>query len=145
MFTAIVLASALSAASAADLTVLYNRDVSNNVNGAGFSLGTKLTKDLTLSGNLDRYSRGTDVDSYGVSMSYEVFKLGKLSVSGGLGMNWINVERGKDGLAGSVHAGVALPITKSLSIVTEATRLMPETKIKSQEATIVSVGLRTTF
>jgi len=144
VLAAIAIAAAAGTASAADLTVNYNRDTSNKINGGGLALSASVEK-ATVAVTFDRFAKGTDVDSYGVLGSYEIFKLGKLGVSGQLGLSYLDVERGRNGFAGTVGLGVSYPITKKISIVADANRIMPEDKIKSQEATIVSMGIRTSF
>ena len=141
---AIAIAAAAGTASAADLTVNYNRDTTHGTNGGGLALSSSVQK-VTVGVSVDRYKKGTDVDAYGLTAGYEMFKIGKLGVSGLLGATYLDVERGRSGFAGTVGLGVAYPLTKTLAVVAEANRIMPEIKIKSQEATIVSVGLRTSF
>lgn len=138
------MAITIGSASAADLTVSYNRDTTNGINGGGLALSASVQK-ATVALTFDRFTKGTDVDSYGLVGSYEMFKIGKLGVSGQLGVSYLDVERGRSGLAGTVGLGVAYPLTKQFAIVADATRIMPEDKIKSQEATIVSLGIRTSF
>lgn len=144
VLAAIAIAATAGAASAADLTVNYNRDTTNGINGGGLALSASVQK-ATVALTFDRFTKGTDVDSYGLVGAYEMFKIGKLGVSGQLGVSYLDVERGRSGLAGTVGLGVAYPITKRISVVADATRIMPEDKIKSQEATIVSMGIRTSF
>lgn len=141
---AIAIAAAAGTASAADLTVNYNRDTTHGTNGGGLALSSSVQK-VTVSASVDRYKKGTDIDAYGLTAGYEMFKLGSLGVSGLLGVNYLDVERGRSGFAGTVGLGVAYPITKTVAIVAEANRIMPENKIKAQEATIVSMGIRTSF
>lgn len=144
VLAAIAIAATAGAASAADLTVSYNRDTTHKTNGGGIALSSTVQK-VTVAASADRYKKGTDVDAYGLSAGYEMFKLGKLSISGQLGASFLDVERGKNGWAATVGLGVAYPLTKNFALVAEATRVMPEDKIKSQEATLVSFGLRTSF
>lgn len=144
VLAAIAIAATAGAASAADLTVNYNRDTTHGVNGGGLALSSTVQK-ITVAASVDRYKKGTDVDAYGLTAGYEMFKIGKLGVSGQLGASYLDVERGKNGWAGTVGLGVAYPINKTFAIVAEATRVLPENKIKAQEATIVSMGIRTSF
>jgi len=144
--TAIIASSVVSIASAADLTVVYNRLTSEKTNGAGISVGTELTKGLNVSVGADRFKQNKlDTDLYTVNMSYEVLKLLGVGISPTVGVGYVTQDKGKSGITTNAGLSFSKPLTKNVSVVTEVNRTMGEDKVKSLNTTVVSLGFRTSF
>ena len=145
LLAALALTTSMTSAMATDLTVFYNRDIDNKANGAGIGVAKKVSDKISMAVMLDRFTKGADVNSVGLGASYQVFKFGGIEASVSAGLTYLDVEKSANGFASTVGVGLAWPITKNIALVNEVYRLIPENKIKSQETTIVSLGLRTTF
>lgn len=135
----------VSTANAADLTVVYNRDETHKVNGAGISLG-KTFGGLNYSVSIDRFAKkNNDIDMFSVNASYEIIKVLGMGVSPGVGLGYLRQEQGKNGVVMNAGVGLSYPITKKFSVVTDFYRTYGQESIKNTNATVASVGIKTTF
>jgi hypothetical protein len=142
---AAALALSATAASAWDLTVNANRDITADRNGAGLALGHTV-KGVNLAVGVDRfdYKRG-NVDLYSLTSSYEVIKVMGVGISPQIGIAYNDSELGRNGWALQPGLALSVPVTKKVALVTEVRRQIGEDKIKYLNGNAVSVGLRTSF
>lgn len=135
----------LSTANAADLTVVYNRDETNKVGGGGISLG-KTMGGINYSVSVDRFAKtNNDTNIYSVNASYEVVKLMGVGISPGIGLGYLTQEKGKNGVVASAGVGLSFPLTKQFAVVTDFYRTMGQDSIKNTNATVASIGIKTSF
>lgn len=145
IITTSIVALAISSANAFDFTAGYSRDTTHDANGVSFAIGKRINN-IGFSASIERYEKNNSTtDNLGVSASYEVLRVFNTSISPTLGLSYVSPELGKGGFATVVGIGLESPIAKRLSVVTEITRTLGEDKIKSLDATNVSLGIRTSF
>jgi len=145
-----ILASALTlaatAASAWDLTVTGNRDLTADRNGAGLSISKNVEAGLSVGLGFDRfdYKKG-NVDLFSAVASYEFIKVMGVGIAAQSAIAYNRSEFGADGFAFQPGIALNMPITKRTALVADVRKQYGENKIKYLDGTAVSIGLKTSF
>lgn len=114
---ATVLAMAVTTASALEIGVTGTRDYSGgDRNFGGVTLGQSFGKtNITL--GAERSVVGTnDQNRFSLVGSYDLAKLGPVTVGPRVGVAYLNNQTGEDGYAATVGIGATLPVTKQVSL-----------------------------
>ena len=136
---------AMSSASALDLGVGYTRNVSNDVNGYGLSLGQSWNR-FSLTASANRFDiTGGDHDEVSLIAGYQLVKAMNLSVEGQLGATYVTSDRAKDGLVSVVGVGASMPLTKTVAITTNLRRNIGIDTMKVHNGTTAGLGVRYSF
>lgn len=144
-FIGLALATAVGTASAVDVGVNYSRDVTNDVNGVGISVGQTWNK-FSLTVGAERFDTvGGNQDQVSLIGGYQVFKVMGVAVDAQVGAVYIQADGAKDGLTNVIGLGAALPLTKSLAVVGDVRRTIGIDTMKVHNGTTAGVGLRYSF
>lgn len=136
-----VIALAATAASAVEVGVVGTQDVNANRNSVGVTIGNKYGP-VGVTAGFDRTTAGTsDQNRYSLVGSYDVVKLGEVTVDVRAGVAYIDNQTGKDGFAELVGVGVEVPVTSNVSAVADVTRQF----ISQGNGNRVTVGLKYKF
>ena len=83
--------------------------------GVGLFATEKYGK-VTFSGGIERFtSSGNDQTRFGVGAGYDITKIGNATVSGKVGIAYLDNSEVANGWATSVGFGVRMPVTKAVS------------------------------
>ena len=145
MFTMALLTLSLGTASAVELGAGYSRDITNDVNGYGISLGQSWNK-FSLTASAEQFDvRGGTQDQLSVVAGYQVFKVMGVAVEAQAGAIYITSDAAKDGLTSVVGLGTSVPLTKHISLTSDVRRTIGTGDMKAHDSTTVGVGLRYHF
>lgn len=138
-------ASAVTAASAVEVGVTGTHDVNSNRNSVGVTVGNKYGP-VGVTAGLDHTTAG-DVDQirYSLVASYDLVKLGPVTVDARAGVGYLYNDRGADGRVGLVGVGANLPVTDSVSIVADVTRQYGQSRVEQFDGNRVTVGVKYKF
>ena len=145
LVAAVLTSAALTSAQAVDLSVygVHTLDPSNT--GYGIELGHAMGQwRVGLSAESVEVGRN-NVESYFSTVSYDVYKLGVLTVSAQVGGGYVRQEVGSNGWAATVGAGAALAFTKNTSAVLDVRHQLGQNKIDSLDGSSVTLGVRYSF
>ena len=135
----------IGTASAVEVGVGYARDISNDVNGVGISLGESWGK-FSLAAAAERFDVvGGNQDQVSLVAGYQVLKVMGVAVEAQFGATYITSNVAKDGLTSVVGLGTSVPLTKSISVTNEIRRNIGTGNMKVHDGTTVGVGLRYNF
>lgn len=142
--TAVALATV--SATAAEIGVTTTRDYSStDRNSVGITVGEKFGK-VGLTAGVERFTKGNnDQDRYTVIGSYDLTKVGPVTVAAKGGAAYLNNQTGSDGFAGIVGVGASYPINKTLSLGLDVTRQIGQDRVNQYNGNLVTAGLRVKF
>jgi outer membrane autotransporter protein len=146
----IVIASliALSAvsANALEVGITESRDYAGaNRNGVGITVGQTFGRFGATTG-IEKFTQGkNDQNRYSLIGSYGVGAVGPSKVSFKGGVAYLDNQRGADGSAWVVGAGVAIPVTTKVSATLDLTRQFGQDRVKSFDGNKVTAGLTYSF
>lgn len=139
-----ILAS-VGTASAVDVGVGYSRDITNDVNGVGITVGQTWNK-FSLTVGADRFDAvGGNHDQVSLVGGYQVLKVMGVAVEAQFGAVYIQADGAKDGLTSVVGLGATLPLTKTLAVVGDVRRTIGMDSMKVHDGTTAGLGLRYSF
>ena len=138
--------SALSAtAFAADVGLRYGHSGSLGTPAIGVTLGQKFGG-VGVEGAFDRATAGAvNVNRYSVIGSYDLVKLGGVTVAGKAGVAYVDPSVGRTGYAGLVGVGASFPLSKSVNLVADYSYQRGQNSVRALDGNIVSVGVKYSF
>jgi hypothetical protein len=139
------LLASVASASAVEVGVGYARDISNDVNGVGISVGQSLNK-FSLTASAERFDVVSgNQDQVSLVAGYQVLKVMGVAVEAQFGATYITSDVAKDGLTSVVGLGTSVPLTKSISVTNDIRRNIGTGDMKVHDGTTVGVGVKYTF
>lgn len=147
LFAILSTVAVMSSVNAAELGVSLTRDwADRDLDRAGFSVRAPLNKGLAVETGVDRnIENGRQQDRYSLTVAYEVYKLGPVSIDGRLGAAYLHNDKDTDGLVGTVGLGFRLPVTKTVTANAVVGRVIGHDKMSKFDTNIVSLGLSYKF
>jgi hypothetical protein len=122
LFIATVLAAAAGAASALEVGVTGTHDASANRNTVGVTVGNKYGP-VGVTAGIDRTNAGdTDQNRYSLIGSYDITKVGSVTIDARLGVAYVDNQNGWDGYARVVGVGASVPLTNDVSATVDVSR-----------------------
>lgn len=141
----IALLTSVATASALEVGVGYGRDITNDVNGVGISVGESWNK-VSLTASAERFDVvGGNQDQISLVAGYQLLKVAGISVEGQFGATYITSDVAKDGLTTVVGLGASMPVFRGVSIGADVRRNVGIDSMKVHDGTTVGVGLRYSF
>lgn len=143
---ATMVALAATTASAVELGVNATRDYSGtDRNGFGVSVGQKFGR-VGAQVGVERFTAGSnDQDRYTALGSFDLAKVGPVTVAAKGGVAYLNNQRSNDGFAAVVGAGASLPLNKTLSLGLDVTRQIGQDRVSQFDGNLVTTSLRVKF
>jgi len=143
---ATVLALAATSVSAVEVGVTGTRDYSgDNRNFGGITIGQSFGK-LNATLGAERSSVGdNDQNRFSLVGSYDLVKLGPITVSPRLGVAYLDNQTGSDGYAATAGIGASVPVTKQVSLGVAVDRQYGQDRVESFDGNRVSVGFKYRF
>lgn len=136
-----------TAASALEVGVTTTSDYSgvDKRSGYGATVSQSFGK-LSATAGVERFTAGgNDQDRYSVVGGYEVAKVGPATVAVKTGVAYLNNQRGSDGYAMTVGAGVSVPVTKQVSLNVNAIRQYGQERVSQFDGNRVTAGVSYRF
>lgn len=144
----IILVAALVAsmgAQALELGVNVGRDTANtDRTGYGLSVGQKFGA-YGVTAGFDRYTAGNGLDKYSVVGSYDVTKIGSVTVAVKAGGAYLNQKTGNDGYAALVGAGISFPLTQAVAATVDYRYQAGQSRVNNLNGSTISAGLKYSF
>lgn len=142
--TALVLAA--TAASAVEVGVTATRDYSgDNRNFGGVTIGQKYGT-VGVTAGFERSTVGAnDQNRYSLVGSYDVAKLGQITVAPRVGVAYLSNQTSADGYALTVGLGATAPITKQVSLGVAVDRQYGQDRVNQFDGNRVTVGAKYSF
>jgi len=132
-------------ASAADIGLRYSHSGSLGTPAVGVTLGQKFGS-FGVEGAFDRATAGAvNVNRYSLVGSYDVVKLGSVTVAAKAGVAYLDPSLGRTGYAGLVGVGASLPLSKSVNLVADYSYQRGQNSVRALDGNIVSVGVKYSF
>jgi hypothetical protein len=141
------LATLALSASAVEVGVNGIRDYSgaSDRTGYGVTLGEKFGA-IGLEAGYNRFTQGTnDQDRYSVVGSYDVTKVGPVTLAVKAGVAYLNNQTGADGYAVTAGVGASVPVYKSLAATLDYRRQEGQKNVNAFDGNQVAVGLKYSF
>ena len=141
------LASLALSASAIEVGVNGTRDYSGSADrtGYGITLGKKIGT-VGVEAGYTRFIQGTnDQDRYSLVGSYDVTKIGPVTVAVKGGVAYLMNQTGADGYAVTAGVGGSVPVAKNLDATVDWRRQEGQKSINSFDGNQVAVGLKYSF
>jgi outer membrane autotransporter protein len=144
----IILVSALLAsmgAQAVELGINASRDTANSDrSGYGFTIGEKYDK-VGITAGFDRYTTGTELNKYSLVGSYDVTKVGAVTIAVKGGVAYVDQKNTTDGYAALIGAGVSYPLSKQFALTADYRYQAGQSRISNLDGSTVSAGLKYSF
>ena len=141
----LALASSVVTASAVEVGVGYGRDITNDVNGVGISVGESWKK-FSLTVSAERFDVvGGNQDQVSLIAGYQLLKVAGVAVEGQFGTTYITSDVAKDGLTTVVGVGASMPLFRGISVGADVRRNIGMDSMKVHDGTTVGVGLKYSF
>jgi hypothetical protein len=86
-----------------------------------------------------------DQDRYSLVGSYNIAKVGPVTLSSKLGVAYLNNQHGADGSALTVGLGASMPVTKTVSLTLDAQRQYGQDRVQQFDGRVVTAGLAYRF
>jgi hypothetical protein len=140
------LATLAFSVSAVEFGVNGTRDYSGtDRTGYGFTLGEKFGA-VGVEAGYDRYTQGTnDQNRYSVVGSYDVTKIGPVTLAVKAGVAYLNNQTGSNGYAVTAGVGASVPVYKSLAATVDYRRQEGQNRVSAFDGNQVAVGLKYAF
>lgn len=141
-----LLALSVTAASALEVGVTVGRDYSGaNQNLSGIIVGQKYGK-FGLSAGLERqYTGSNDQNRLSMVGSYDMVKLGPVSLAPTVGVAYLSNQHSADGYALAVGLGASMPVTKKVSATIDFRRQYGQDRVQSSDGNVVTAGMKYKF
>jgi len=141
----LALLSTIGSASALDFGVGYSRDISNDVNGVGISVGESW-KNFSLTASAERFDvAGGNHDQVSLIGGYQLIKVAGVAIEGQFGASYITSDVAKDGLIGVVGLGASMPLYRNISVTSNVRRNIGSGDMKVHDGTTAGLGLKYSF
>jgi hypothetical protein len=113
----------------------------------GYGLGvTQRYGKVTFGADYTRFDNsGNDQNRWGLSAGYDVAKFGKATLSGKVGLAYLDNSRAADGWATTVGVGARLPLTRSVSAFADYRYQFGQGSVERFDGSAVVLGLSVKF
>ena len=141
------LATLAFSASAVEVGVTGTRDYSGTSDrtGYGITLGQKFGA-VGVEAGYDRFTQSTnDQDRYSVVGSYDVTKIGPVTLAIKGGVAYLNNQTVSNGYAVTAGVGASVPVVKNLAATVDYRRQEGQSRISAFDGNQVAVGLKYSF
>ena len=141
------LATLAFSASAVEVGVTGTRDYSGTSDrtGYGITLGQKFGA-VGVEAGYDRFTQSTnDQDRYSVVGSYDVTKIGPVTLAIKGGVAYLNNQTVANGYAVTAGVGVSVPVVKNLAATVDYRRQEGQNRVSAFDGNQVAVGLKYSF
>ena len=141
------LATMAISASATEVGVNGLRDYSGATDrtGYGVTVGEKFGK-FGAEVGFNRFTKGTnDQDRYSLVASYDVTKVGPVTLAVKAGVAYLNNQTGSDGYAITAGVGASVPVYKDLSATVDYRRQEGQNRVSAFDGNQIAVGLKYSF
>jgi hypothetical protein len=141
------LATLALSASAVEVGVNGIRDYSGTSDrtGYGLTLGEKFGA-VGVEAGYDRYTQGTnDQNRYSVVGSYDVTKIGPVTLAVKGGVAYLDNQTSANGYAVTVGVGASVPVYKNLAATVDYRRQEGQNRVSAFDGNQVAVGLKYAF
>ena len=141
------LATLALSASAIEVGVNGIRDYSGTADrtGYGVTLGDKFGA-IGLEAGYNRFTQGSnDQDRYSLVASYDVTKVGPVTIAVKGGVAYLDNQTGANGYAVTAGVGASVPVYKSLAATLDYRRQEGQNRVSAFDGNQVAVGLKYAF
>ena len=141
------LATLAFSASAVEVGVTGTRDYSGTSDrtGYGITLGQKFGA-VGVEAGYDRFTQSTnDQDRYSVVGSYDVTKIGPVTLAVKGGVAYLNNQTSSNGYAVTAGVGASVPVVKNLAATVDYRRQEGQNRVSAFDGNQVAVGLKYSF
>jgi hypothetical protein len=141
------LATLALSASAVEVGVTGTRDYSGTSDrtGYGVTLGQKFGAVGVVAG-YDRFTQSTnDQDRYSLVASYDVTKIGPVTIAVKGGVAYLNNQTVSNGYAVTAGVGASVPVVKNLAATVDYRRQEGQNRVNAFDGNQVAVGLKYSF
>mgnify|MGYP003330338433 CR=1 FL=1 len=141
------LATMAISASATEVGVNGLRDYSGATDrtGYGVTVGEKFGK-FGAEVGFNRFTKGAnDQDRYSLVGSYDITKVGPVTLAVKAGVAYLNNQTGSDGYAITAGVGASVPVYKDLSATVDYRRQEGQNRVSAFDGNQVAVGLKYSF
>ena len=141
------LATLAFSASAVEVGVTGTRDYSGTSDrtGYGITLGQKFGA-VGVEAGYDRFTQSTnDQDRYSVVGSYDVTKIGPVTLAIKGGVAYLNNQTVANGYAVTAGVGASVPVVKNLAATVDYRRQEGQNRVSAFDGNQVAVGLKYSF
>ena len=141
------LATLALSASAVEVGVTGTRDYSGTTDrtGYGVTLGQKFGAVGVVAG-YDRFTQSTnDQDRYSLVASYDVTKIGPVTIAVKGGVAYLNNQTVSNGYAVTAGVGASVPVVKNLAATVDYRRQEGQNRVNAFDGNQVAVGLKYSF
>lgn len=142
-----ILALAAISASAVEVGITAVDQTTPNPNryGYGVTVGENFGA-YNVTAGISRFSREAN-DQTRVSLvgSREVFKAGPVSLTGRVGVAYLNNQTGEDGSAVTVGVGASAPVAKNVAVGLSVDRQYGQNRVSSFDGNVITAGLKYSF
>jgi hypothetical protein len=143
----VTLATLALSASAVEVGVTGTRDYSGTSDrtGYGITLGQKFGAVGVVAG-YDRFTQSTnDQDRYSLVASYDVTKIGPVTIAVKGGVAYLNNQTVSNGYAVTAGVGASVPVVKNLAATVDYRRQEGQNRVNAFDGNQVAVGLKYSF
>ena len=143
----VTLATLALSASAVEVGVTGTRDYSGTSDrtGYGITLGQKFGAVGVVAG-YDRFTQSTnDQDRYSLVASYDVTKIGPVTIAVKGGAAYLNNQTVSNGYAVTAGVGASVPVVKNLAATVDYRRQEGQKSVNAFDGNQVAVGLKYSF
>jgi len=143
----VTLATLALSASAVEVGVTGTRDYSGTTDrtGYGVTLGQKFGAVGVVAG-YDRFTQSTnDQDRYSLVASYDVTKIGPVTIAVKGGVAYLNNQTVSNGYAVTAGVGASVPVVKNLAATVDYRRQEGQNRVNAFDGNQVAVGLKYSF
>jgi hypothetical protein len=144
---ATILATAAIAASAVEVGVTGVNQTTPNPNryGYGVTVGENFGA-YNVTAGVSRFEREAN-DQTRVSLvgSREVYKVGPVSLTGRVGLAYLNNQTGEDGTALTVGVGANVPVAKNVTAGVSVDRQYGQNRVSSFDGNVITAGVKVGF
>jgi len=141
------LATLALSASAVEVGVTGTRDYSGTSDrtGYGVTLGQKFGA-VGVEAGYDRFTQSTnDQDRYSLVASYDVTKIGPVTIAVKGGVAYLNNQTVSNGYAVTAGVGASVPVVKNLAATVDYRRQEGQNRVNAFDGNQVAVGLKYSF
>ena len=141
------LATLAFSASAVEVGVTGTRDYSGTSDrtGYGITLGQKFGA-VGVEAGYDRFTQSTnDQDRYSLVASYDVTKIGPVTIAVKGGVAYLNNQTVSNGYAVTAGVGASVPVVKNLAATVDYRRQEGQNRVSAFDGNQVAVGLKYSF
>ena len=141
------LATLAFSASAVEFGVTGTRDYSGTSDrtGYGITLGQKFGA-VGVEAGYDRFTQSTnDQDRYSLVASYDVTKIGPVTLAVKAGVAYLDNQTVANGYAVTAGVGASVPVVKNLAATVDYRRQEGQNRVSAFDGNQVAVGLKYSF